>query len=70
MPVDAEHCVVPHAKWPRRASRAATESHLAVMDRIGLTHIISADRGFDAVPGITRLDRSISTNRRGEVFGA
>ncbi|HET7738172.1 MAG TPA: type II toxin-antitoxin system VapC family toxin [Tepidiformaceae bacterium] len=30
--------------------------HVAVMERLGCTHIVSADRGFDAFPGITRLD--------------
>jgi hypothetical protein len=30
--------------------------HLAVMQRVGATHIVSADRGFDQIDGITRLD--------------
>lgn len=30
--------------------------HLAVMRRLGVKRIISADRGFDGVPGIERLD--------------
>jgi predicted nucleic acid-binding protein len=30
--------------------------HIAVMKRLGLTHIISVDTDFDAVPEITRLD--------------
>lgn len=30
--------------------------HVAVMERLGCTHIVSADRGFDAFPEITRLD--------------
>jgi predicted nucleic acid-binding protein len=30
--------------------------HFAVMRRFGVTRIISADRGFDGVPGIERLD--------------
>jgi predicted nucleic acid-binding protein len=30
--------------------------HLAVMRRLGATRIVSSDRGFDAVPGVERLD--------------
>ena len=30
--------------------------HAAVMRRIGVQRIISADRGFDRLPGVTRLD--------------
>jgi predicted nucleic acid-binding protein len=30
--------------------------HIAVMQRHGLTHIVTADRHFAAVPGITALD--------------
>ena len=30
--------------------------HLAVMDDTGITRILSYDRGFDAVPGIERLE--------------
>jgi hypothetical protein len=30
--------------------------HLAVMSRVGASHIVSADRGFDAIEGLTRLD--------------
>lgn len=30
--------------------------HLAVMNRLGVTRIVSADSGFDRVPGIERLD--------------
>ena len=30
--------------------------HLAVMRRLGVTRIVSADRGFDGVKGIERLD--------------
>lgn len=30
--------------------------HIAVMRRLGVTQVISTDRGFDAVPGIERLD--------------
>lgn len=30
--------------------------HLAVMRRVGATHIVTADRGFDAIVDIVRLD--------------
>jgi predicted nucleic acid-binding protein len=30
--------------------------HLAVMHRLGVTQIISADRGFEGIDGIERLD--------------
>jgi len=30
--------------------------HLAVMRRAGCTHIVTADRGFDGLSGIQRLD--------------
>jgi predicted nucleic acid-binding protein len=30
--------------------------HAAVMQRLGVTQIISSDRGFDAIDGVTRLD--------------
>jgi predicted nucleic acid-binding protein len=30
--------------------------HLAVMTRLGVTRIVSADRGFDQVAGVERLD--------------
>jgi hypothetical protein len=39
---------------PRLSAR--DRIHLAVMERLGITHIISTDRAFDTVPGITRLD--------------
>jgi predicted nucleic acid-binding protein len=30
--------------------------HLAVMNRLGVTQIVTADAGFDLIPGIERLD--------------
>jgi hypothetical protein len=40
--------------------------HLAVMERLGVTSIVTADRAFDGVPGISRLDpaRVASWRRR------
>lgn len=40
--------------YPRLAARDFL--HVAVMRRVGVTHIVSADQGFDAVDGVTRLD--------------
>ena len=39
---------------PRLSARDLV--HLAVMRRLGVTRIISADRGFDRVPEVERLD--------------
>ncbi len=30
--------------------------HIAIMQRVGSRHIVTADRGFDRIDGITRLD--------------
>lgn len=30
--------------------------HVAVMRRLGIAHVVSADRDFDGIPGVTRLD--------------
>ena len=43
--------------------------HLATMRRESVVAIISADRGFDLVPGIRRLDPLHFESWRGEVFG-
>lgn len=40
------------ARWQLSARDAL---HVAVMQRHGITRIVSFDRGFDAVPGLTRL---------------
>lgn len=38
--------------------RASTRDliHVAVMRRLGVERVISADRDFDGMPGVTRLD--------------
>ncbi len=41
---------------PTSALQTRDLIHLAVMERIGVTNIVSADRAFDRAPGITRLD--------------
>ncbi len=42
--------------------------HLAVMERLGITQIVSADQGFDLVAGIERLDPLALPEWRDEVF--
>jgi predicted nucleic acid-binding protein len=42
--------------------------HLATMDRLGLTRIISTDRAFDGVAGIERLDTAAFAEWRDTVF--
>lgn len=36
--------------------QARDRIHLAVMERLGISQIVSTDRAFDSVDGITRLD--------------
>jgi predicted nucleic acid-binding protein len=39
----------------RRGLSARDAVHLAVMERVGVTRILSFDAGFDAFPGIQRI---------------
>jgi predicted nucleic acid-binding protein len=39
-----------------RGPQARDLLHLAVMRRLGVTRIVSTDRGFDRIDGVTRLD--------------
>jgi len=43
--------------------------HMAVMRRLGVSAIVSTDRGFDAVPGIERLDPARFPEWRGTFGG-
>jgi predicted nucleic acid-binding protein len=43
--------------------------HAAVMDRVGARRIVSADRGFDSVPDIERLDPMEVERWRHDVLG-
>jgi predicted nucleic acid-binding protein len=52
--VDIEVAAGLHDRYPGPSSRDLV--HAAVMHRVGSTHIVSADRGFDDIDGITRLD--------------
>lgn len=42
--------------------------HLAVMNRLGITAIVSSDRAFDRVQGIARLDPLVFDSWRSSVF--
>lgn len=48
--------------------QARDRIHLAVMARLGITSIISTDRAFDGLPGITRLDPLALDSWRHTVF--
>lgn len=48
--------------------QARDRIHLAVMARLGITSIISTDRAFDGLPGITRLDPLALDSWRASVF--
>ncbi|MBA4181627.1 MAG: hypothetical protein C0506_13635 [Anaerolinea sp.] len=50
--------------------QARDRVHLAVMARLGITSIISTDRAFDGIPGITRLDPLTLDSWRDTVFTA
>lgn len=51
---DVERAAVFAAVYPSLDARDLL--HLAVMDRVGATRIVSADRGFDVVSHVQRLD--------------
>lgn len=51
------------------ALSARDRVHIAVMRRLGIEAIISADHGFDLVPGVRRLDPLEFATWRAEVFG-
>jgi len=45
------------ASYPEQPGlQARYRIHLAVMERLGITHIVSTDRAFDSARGIHRLD--------------
>lgn len=52
-------------RWPGLQARDLL--HLAVMDRVGSDTLVSADRAFDRVSGITRLDPAGVQSWRDEV---
>lgn len=49
--------------------QARDRLHLAVMERLGITRIISVDAAYDAAPGIERLDPRALPSWRDSVFG-
>jgi len=50
------------------ALQARDRVHLAVMERLGVTCIVSADSAYDAAPGIERLDPRTVASWRDSVF--
>lgn len=54
VPVDASVAASLADRYPGAQSRDLF--HVAVMRRLGITEIISTDRGFDAIPEVTRID--------------
>ena len=53
-----------------RSLQARDLVHLAVMARLGISSIVSADRAFDQVRGVTRLDPLNLDSWRADVFDA
>jgi predicted nucleic acid-binding protein len=54
---------------PGLTNSARDRVHVAVMNRLGLKQIISADQSFDGIPGVTRLDPLTFHSWRDSVFG-
>jgi predicted nucleic acid-binding protein len=48
--------------------QARDRIHVAVMERLGISHIVSTDRAYDAVRGITRLDPADFATWKNTVF--
>jgi predicted nucleic acid-binding protein len=48
--------------------RARDRIHVAVMRRLGANQVVTADRGFEAVPGLRTLDPLLLPSWRDEVF--
>ena len=44
--------------------------HLAVMMRVGANQIVSADRGFDGIAGLQRLDPADVASWRGQIVAS
>ena len=63
---DVLWCV--NREFPRDL-QARDRIHLAVMNRLGITSIVTTDSGFDGQPGITRLDPVRFSDWRDRVFG-
>ena len=67
-PLFATDVMAAHAaNLPRLSARDRV--HLAVMRRVGCSSIVSTDRAFDGVPGITRLNPLDFENWRSELAG-
>lgn len=64
--VDVEEAADLAIGHPRLSARDLV--HLAVMKRLGVTQIVTADAGFDRVPDVERLDPARVAEWRGSVF--
>lgn len=70
VPVDAEHIMWCLSQEFAPGLQSRDRVHVAVMHRLGVRNIVSSDRAFDLVPGITRLDPAAFSEWRELVFGA
>lgn len=52
-------------RYPRLSARDLI--HVAVMQRVGATHIVTADQAFDDIEGIERLDSALVEEWKGLV---
>jgi len=69
-PGEAELAIELHERYAPQGVKARDLIHVAVMQRNGLTQIISTDHHFDQVAGIERLDPSaLWAERRLEGYG-
>ncbi len=48
------HALTIHSRFPQLTAKDSL--HTATVYHFGLTHILSAERHFDGLPGITRID--------------
>jgi predicted nucleic acid-binding protein len=56
VPIDRDDVTVARDLVLAGAAVSARDAiHVAVMRRLGCTHILTFDRGFDAIPGVTRI---------------
>lgn len=67
-PVHGSDVLWAYAQAPVNSLQARDLVHLAVMNRLGITSIVSSDRAFDRVQGIARLDPLELDSWRSSVF--
>lgn len=68
-PLQAPDVIAAAAPGGSERLSARDRIHLAVMQRLGIDQIISTDRAFDGLPGVTRLDPLAFQSWRDDVFG-